>query len=360
MPAAEKRADFVVRQASPFNGGPPLAALTESFLTPLDAFFVRNHGDVPEIDHGRFRLRVEGLCGRPGEWSLDELAELPRRTITATLQCAGNRRQELIDLKPIPGELPWGSEAIGSARWAGVSLADLLARLDVDPAARHVELEGCDTTERHGHRVIFGGSIPLEKALASEVLLAFQMNGEPLTTTHGAPLRAVVPGYIGARSVKWLTTLRLLAEPSENYFQAHAYRLFPAAVGPQDVVWEDGLPLGEQNVSSSITRPEQGAEVDAGRIRVEGVALSGGRPIARVEVSTDGGATWRNAELGEDHGRWAWRQWQADVDLAAGEATVVVRAWDNAAQTQPERVEQVWNFKGYMNNAWPRLTLHVR
>lgn len=354
-----KAADILVRHDSPFNAGPPPGRGTASFLTPVDLFFVRNHGDVPEIDPRTFHLTIEGRVKRPFRISLEEIQRLPRTTIAATLQCAGNRRQELIAAQPIPGELPWGTEAISTAEWGGVPLRDVLAVADPTPEGHHVELIGLDETERHDHRFAFGGSIPLDKAMRPEVLLAYEMNGQPLPPVHGAPLRAVVPGWIGARSVKWLTRINLIEEPSENYFQSKAYRLFPPSAGPDNVVWETGLVLGEFNVSSVISSPGEGEALTPGETVVRGWAFAGERQIARVDLSTDGGRNWITAGLEPERSRWAWRRWEARVELPAGPCELVCRAWDSAAQTQPEDPEQVWNFKGYMNNAWHRVRVSV-
>jgi sulfite oxidase len=328
----------------------------------VEHFFVRNHGPVPEVDRAGFRLRVGGEVERELTLSLDELTgRFSRHRLTAALQCAGNRRLEMMAVKPIPGELGWGEEAIGNAAWSGVRLTDLLAAAGVGEAARHVELVGLDETERHGERFCFGGSIPLAKALAGEVLLAWEMNDAPLPPAHGAPLRAVVPGYIGARSVKWLTQIRLRSTPSENYFQARAYRLFAPEVGPENVVWEEGEMLGELRVGAIITAPGNGAELPAGRLTVRGVAMSGGgRRIERVEASIDGGASWRPANLEEADGRWSWRLWAAEVELTPGEHEILARATDEAGQQQPESPAPLWNFKGYMNNAWSRLRVLCR
>ncbi|MGE0639024.1 MAG: sulfite oxidase [Thermoanaerobaculia bacterium] len=355
-----KRRGFLVRQEQPFNGGPPLDEVGARFVTPNDLFFVRNHGDVPEVDLGTFRLEVRGDVERPLSLAFAELDRYPRREITATLQCAGNRRQELIDWKPIPHELPWGSEAISTAVWRGISLADVLAEAGHRAPGRHVAFCGLDDTERHGKRFHYGGSIPLAKALDPDVLLATEMNGEPLPPTHGYPLRVVVPGWIGARSVKWLHRIEVCSEPSDNYFQSVAYRLFPADVDASTVVWENGMRLGEQAVNALVTSPADGTRHSPGSVRVAGVALAGGdRTVERVELSCDGGVSWLQAELSEEAAPWAWRQWRVDVDLAAGSHELVVRAWDSAAQTMPPAVDQVWNFKGYMNNSWCRLRLEI-
>jgi sulfite oxidase len=356
MPPFGKDPRYHVRQEDPFNGGPYLSALREQSLTPTELFFVRNHGGVPEVDPAAWRLSVTGLVRQPLTLTRDDLRRLPTERVTATLQCAGNRRTEMAAVRPIPGELPWGEEAIGNAFWTGVPLAAILAEAGPLPEARHAAFTGLDETERHGHRFRFGGSIPLDKAQSSEVLLATEMNGRPLPPVHGFPLRAVVPGYIGARSVKWLTEIRLQEEPSDNYFQAVAYRLFPPDVDQSNVVWEQGEMLGPMQLNAVICSPEDGAKVPPGILRVKGYATAGdGRRIDRVELSGDGGRSWVACELFEDRGPWAWRFFRGAVGLLAGEHQLAVRAVDSAGNTQPADPTGIWNFKGYMSNAWHRV-----
>lgn len=346
---------FLVRQSSPYNGGPAPERVIRDFETPNELFFVRNHGDVPAVDPETYRLTVDGLVRRPLSLTLDEIRHFPKATVTATLQCAGNRRLEMMAVEPIPHELPWGTEAISNAVWGGVPLRDLLAAAEPRSRARHAAFTGLDETERHGHRFRFGGSIPLGKALGPEVLLAYEMNGEPLPAVHGAPLRVVVPGYIGARSVKWLTAITLQEAPSDNYFQSKAYRLFPSAMRPETVEYDQGMMLGDFPVSSVICAPREGETLAAGTVTVRGWAFAGGgRTVERVDVSTDGGRTWTVASLRES-GPWTWRLWEAALDLPAGSHELICRAWDSAAHTQPEHSAQVWNFKGYVNNAWHRV-----
>lgn len=353
-----KHPDTLIRQDRPFNAGPPPQHLRR-FVTPVEHFFVRNHGDVPQVDPESYYLTFNGLVRKPLRISLEELRRLPKVSVVATLQCAGNRRLEMAAVRPIPGELGWGSEAVGTAEWKGVPLRELLAAVEPLPEAKHVAFSAFDETERHGHRFTFGGSIPLDKALSSEVLLAYEMNGHDLPPVHGAPLRVVVPGYIGARSVKWLSGITLQEEPSDNYFQAKAYRLFGPQVDHDNVDWDSGLMLGPFNVGSVISSPVEGETLPAGAVKVGGFAYAGEREVARVEVSVDGGRTWTTAELGPERGRWAWRLWQARIDLPAGDHEIVCRAWDTAAQTQPEDPAHVWNFKGYMNNAWHRVKVNL-
>jgi len=353
-----KRSEFVVLESNPLNGGPRLDALIETPLTPNALFFVRNHAPAPAIDPAAFRLTVRGLVQRPLSLSLAELrARLPVERVTATLQCAGNRRQELLPYGEIPGELLWGEEAISTAVWEGVSLRGVIAAAGLAEGAAHVEFIGLDRIEDKATN--FGGSIPLDKALAGEVLLADRMNGAPLPLDHGYPLRAVVPGYLGARSVKWLGEIIVRATPSENYYQARAYKLFAGDVSPATVKWEEGMMLGEMPVTSVICSPRTGS-VQQSPVTVAGYALtSGGRRIVRVEVSADQGRTWSSADLQPGDSPWAWTLWRAQLDLPAGEHELAVRAWDSAANTQPAEVQQVWNFKGYYNNAWHRVRCRV-
>lgn len=359
-----KRDELIVRERAPYNGGPPPELQRASLLTPNDLFFVRNHAPVPVVDPATYRLTVQGRVDRPLVLSLEDLARRFERTeITATLQCAGNRRQEMAAVAPLPGELPWGAEAISTAHWSGWRLAEVLTAAGAaESEALHVAFVGLDEVEREGRTFGFGGSIPLGKALASEVLLADRMNGEPLPPTHGSPLRVVVPGYIGARSVKWLSEIRVQNRSSENYFQARAYRLYPPGMTAENADPAAAFELGELSVTSLITAPAPGSEVAAGVVSVEGWAFAGGgRPVMRVDLSADGGRSWTVARLTEEgkpdggsHG-WAWRFFEAELVLEPGEREIVARAWDSAGNTQPRDPGELWNYKGYMNNAWGRV-----
>ena len=352
-----KRTDMIVHEEEPFNAEPGLAALAEGSLTATDAFYVRGHGPVPEIDPEAWRLRVHGLVARELNLSLETLREaLPERTVTATLQCAGNRRAGLIAIRDIPGQ-PWGPGATGTATWTGVALADVLALAEPMHDAAHVGFEGAEMCPEATPVERFGGSIPLDKAGRPEVLLAWAMNGEPLAPVHGAPLRVVVPGYIGARSVKWLRRIEVRACPWEGYFQHVIYRLLPedGTVAPGA-----GIALGLVALNSEILSPLHGATVPAGPLEVRGYAFAGGeRHVARVDVSVDSGATWRQAQLLDDLGPWAWRHWRTTVDLAPGEHEIVVRAWDSSAATQPDDAAGLWNPAGYVNNARPRIRVRA-
>src|SRR5881409_1390655 len=298
-----KRAGMIVHGEEPFDAETGLAALAEGPVTATDAFYVRSHGAVPEIGSAAWRLRVLGVVERELELSLTTLREAFReREVTATLQCAGNRRAGLMTIRDIPDEAPWGPGATGTATWTGVALADVLAVAGPLSDAAHVGFEGADVCLQARTPERFGGSIPLDKACRPEVLLAWGMNGEPLPPVHGAPLRVVVPVYIGARSVKWLERIEVRSSPWQGYFQHVAYRLLPedAAPGPGA-----GMPLGLVALNSDVLSPADGETVAAGPVEVRGYAFAGGeRHVARVDVSVDGAATWSKAELLEDLGRW--------------------------------------------------------
>ena len=354
-----KRADMLVHEQEPFNAEPRPGVLAGSAITPRDAFYVRGHGPVPQLDPSTWRLHVSGLLERPLSLSLEELRDgrFAERELVATLQCAGNRRHDLLAVRDIPGEAPWGPGATGTASWRGVSLTDVLAAAGPKQAAAHVAFVGADRCEEAEPPQQFGASIPFAKAHSDEVLLAYEMNGESLPPVHGQPLRAVVPGYVGARSVKWLERIELRDEPWDGYFQDTAYRLLAADAKPAPGL---GIALNELGLSTAILVPEDGTEIPAGPVELRGYALAGGgREIARVEVSGDGGTSWIQATLLEDQGRWAWRRWRAQIELSSGDHEIAARAWDDAANTQPERPETVWNPKGYANSSWARVRLRA-
>jgi sulfite oxidase len=357
-----KRADMIVHEEDPYNAEPPRAALAGHLLTAADSFYARNHGPIPMIDARGWRLRVGGLVTCELALSLPDLqTRYQRQTLTVTLQCAGNRRAGLIEVRDIPGEDPWGPGAISTAEWTGVSLAEVLESAGPLPGAAHVAFAAPDVSQIADPPQPYGGSIGLGKAMAGEVLLVWEMNGQPLPAAHGAPLRVVVPGYIGARSVKWVDQITVQQDPSDNYFQATAYRLLPAEADPAKAGPGDGLSLGAVAVNADILRPDGQAVVPAGPTEVTGYAFAGDdRGIARVDVSVDGGSSWIQADLSTELGPWAWRHWRTTIDLPSGKTEITARAWDTAAAVQPESAAHLWNPKGYVNNSWARISVTAR
>ena len=351
-----------VRDVVLFNAGPPAELLGAQVITPTELFFTRSHGQVPTVDPASWRLQVGGMVHHCLSLSLDELRRnYIARTVEATLVCAGLRREELNSVRPVPGELPWALEPVSTARFTGVPLRDVLLAAGLSDAAAHVAFVGLDAVTRRERSFGFGGSIPVSKALCSEVLLAFEMNGEPLPPVHGGPVRVVVPGYFGARSVKWLGEIEVRSTPSDNYFQAEAYRVQREVRGGDSRDVSAGEALAELPLNAVILTPAARCTLPLGSVEVTGWAC-GAEPHrpARVEVSADDGVTWRDATIDATGGEWAWVLWRATVVLAPGARTLVARAWDRTGAGQPATLAEVWNVKGYANNAWHRVPVEVR
>jgi sulfite oxidase len=363
QPLPHDAGKLIVRQKSPLNAEPPLTHLAERWITPTEEFYVRNHGSIPKLAAGTHRLTVEGLVRKPLTLTLRELAgRFPAADAVATMTCAGNRRYEHSKVKKVGG-VQWREGAIGNARWQGVRLSDLLKAAGVKPEAKHVWFDGLDEIDLKGKTIRFGSSIPLEKALADSksmpgALLCTQMNGKLLSAEHGAPLRAVVPGYIGARSVKWLRRIVVSDRPSPNHFLADAYKL--VTDGDKLELAEAG-PIYTMPLNSAICAPAVGAKLKTGTVSVSGYALPPGRPgrsVARVELSADGGRTFQPAKITSARREYCWVLWTADVPVSSKTKQLIVRCIDSAGHVQPQRVP--WNMKGYMYNAWHRIPVSVR
>lgn len=351
----------IIRTSEPLNSEPPLDALVRDDVTPAEWFYVRTHGTIPEIDEERFVLTVEGAVETPLRLTMHELrARFEKATVMAALQCAGNRRTEMIAIAPIPGEVEWGSQAIGNAIWSGARLRDVLRAAKPQPEGRHVAFLGADEIEKHGETIGFGASIEIDKALAKDTLLAYEMNGLPLDRFHGFPLRNIVPGYIGARSVKWLTTITVQPNESTNYYQAKSYKIFPPDVRAESADWSSVPAIEEVALNAVICRPVAGASLVEGPTTIAGYAIgNGGVPVDSVEVSVDGGKTWIEADLLGRRERWRWQLWEARLDLSRGRHEILARAKDADGNQQPVDGAKLWNFKGYGFNARHKIEVDV-
>ncbi|KAI8836105.1 Oxidoreductase, molybdopterin-binding domain-containing protein [Chytridium lagenaria] len=387
----KRHSSLIVRSARPCNAESPAEALS-TFTTPNDVFYVRNHLPVPKIDPEEFCLEID-LPGLPERsFTLQELKEkFPKVTVMATLQCAGNRRFEMHAAKPVKGLL-WQRGAIGNATWSGVMLSDVLkyaakeaaesegktvdsvlkngysnelagrpegvliqAGQDLETvgvACKHVHFEGAEG---------YGASIPLSKAISEEgdVLLAYEMNGEPLPADHGFPLRSIVPGHVAARSVKWLKKISVSDEESHSHWQRKDYKGFGPSKTLETSKYEASESIQEMPVQSAVLSPKEGDVVKiADTVAVEGYAWSGGgRGIVRVDVSADGGKTWHDATVlkkpGQPRGReWAWTRWEA--------SEIVCKAVDTSYNEQPERMESVYNVRGVLVSAWHRVKVEAK
>jgi DMSO/TMAO reductase YedYZ molybdopterin-dependent catalytic subunit len=324
----------------------PLRALAEP-VTPTDDFYRRTNFLVPEIAAAAWSLCIGGAVRTPFTLDLDELRTLPSHTVTMTMECAGNARSFV---RPLPPGQPWGLGAVSTGTFTGVRLRDVLERAGVDAGAVEVMFAGADAGEVSPNRTVrFERSLPLEQAMHPDVLLAWEMNGEPLRPPHGYPLRLAVPGWYGVASVKWLTEIRVIRTPLDAHFQTERY----VYVGEPGV--PDGTPVTAMRVRALIVQPEEGERLAAGvATTVRGTAWSGEAPVARVEVSVDGGSTWRDADLGTAPSPYAAVPWSIEwTPSHAGTHVLLARASDAAGNVQP--IEPVWNELGYGNNAVHRL-----
>jgi sulfite oxidase len=278
---------------------------------------------------------------------------LESHSVINTLECAGNGRG--LYRPQVPG-VQWEKGAVGTAKFSGPRLRDVLQRAGVKSSGKHVMFRGLD--EVPGKVPAFIRSIPIEKALDSDTLIATHMNGSPLTKHHGFPARALVPGWIGAASCKWLTEIKVLEAEFVGNFMNPGYR-FPNQPGkPGEAVNpEETHPLTALSVKSVIAAPLDQAELKTGRVPIHGAAWAGEAEIVKVEVSTDGGSTWNAATLGHDRARYAWRLWSYDWNASSGEHVILSRATDTLGRTQP--AAPVWNPSGYLYNAIDQVKIHV-
>jgi DMSO/TMAO reductase YedYZ molybdopterin-dependent catalytic subunit len=327
---------LVVITNDPFNAETPLD-LQVGMITPNAIHYVRDHFAVPKWTG----VSVTGKVERPLTFGLEDLAAMPSRSLVVTLECAGNGRSFLEP--PVTGE-QWRLGAVGTAEWTGIPLRHVLETARLDPAAVEILFAGADEGMAAGAHRRFERSLPVQRALEDDVLLAFAMNGEPLPADHGAPLRLIVPRAYGMASVKWLERIVAIDEPFHGFFQGDRYVV-------------DGEPLPNIAPRAVITSPADGA-ILAGPTVVRGYCWSGRAPIARVELSVDDGETWTRADIEEAVSPYAWRRWSHRWEPAApGEAALVARAWTTDDECQPLSPQRT--ALGYLNNAARAITLRV-
>ena len=320
-------------RASPIP--PPIETSSADWLTPVEHFFVRSHLGTPSIERDQWKLTVEGKVRRPREWTWSQLKEMEQESRTVTLECAEN--------------LPGGS-LVGNAQWRGVPLARLLEEAGVEEDAREVVLEGADRglDELEMVPVTYARSLPLDEALAAGTLIALEMNGQPLTPEHGFPARAIVPGWYGMAHVKWLTRIRVSAEPFRGFYMAKRY--FTARRHPN--TGEPVLtPVTRMGVKSRIDAPVEGETLSPGSHVVRGRAWAGCRTVERVEVSSDGGRSWTGARLLDAPAPCTWVRWSHTwKPPRTGPYALQVRAFDSQGQTQPAQ-EDLGRINRY-DNRW--------
>ena len=289
-----------------------------TFTTPNELFFVRNHFAVPQLSPHNWKLRVTGDVASPLELNYDQLLRDANRNVAVTLECAGNGV---------------GIGGVSTATWTGTPLATLLRRTRLKSGVRQIRLVGADRgTETPGSSPeTFGRSIPLEKALHPDTLVAYQMNGVPLPVEHGFPVRAIIPGWYGMDSVKWLVRIEALSHADTSLYVTQRYVAIRL-----ETIGSEQTPVTRMRVKSVIVQPRPGEIVSPGSYTIRGAAWAGENRVSRVEVSTNGGDSWQPASLEGEDRPYCWRLWGYRWFITApGTYQISARASDDQGDIQP-------------------------
>ena len=363
----ERDGGLLIHSVEPFNAETPLHLLVNNYLTPNRYWYVRNHHPTPNINRDTYKLEITLGNKVTKKITLNDLEKYPKHNVTTTIQCAGNRRDEYNNIRPVQGT-KWKGGAISTATWQGYYLRDILLDLGVtddDLESKYLTAWGDDGDYRI--------SIPLKKALLSEneVLLAVYMNDETLPRDHGYPIRLIVPGSVGTKQVKWLSNLEITDQPCKSSWQSGiAYKMLPSDITDFSQVSSKLLELTPtidipplQSIICDIIQDN-----NSDSIKVKGIAWSGGgKNIIRVEVSYDGGNTWHIANLGKGSEQllgkaWAWTHWELDIPndkiSREGATTITCRACDISYNRQPENLRSIWNIRGLLNNNWHKVNIN--
>lgn len=361
---------LVVNSTEPYNAETPPVLAIDNLITPNELFFVRNHLPVPDLKAEECKLNVEG-SDRCISLNLEELKTKFRKfELISAIQCAGNRRSEMNKVKTVKG-LSWSHNAISNAKWGGVLLADLLIAAGVNPKdseIKHVHFEGADKDPTGSP---YGASIPFSRIFDRNlpVLVAYEMNDQPLPRDHGFPLRIVAPGIVGARNVKWLQRIAVSSEEYQGHWQQNDYKPFSPNVDWDNCDFSKSVAIQELPVTSAICLPPDGSVIHESEeeITLKGYAYSGGgNGILRVDVSIDEGKNWLTADLIQtDQDRdnmYSWTLWQCVVPIPEshnGKMKLLCRAVDSSCNIQPENVGPVWNLRGCLNNSWHTIDVSI-
>ncbi|XP_046815544.1 sulfite oxidase, mitochondrial isoform X2 [Vespa crabro] len=347
----------------PFCAETPSSLLIESFNTPA------NHLPVPEIDLKTYTVEIAIEEDTKKTIDFEGIKKYPKYTVTSAIMCGGNRRSEMAEVKPLKG-LSWGVGAVGNATWSGARLCDILKDLGINEEDYdHVQFEGHDVDPSG---MPYGASIPISKAMdpRADVLLAYEMNGQPIPKDHGFPIRVIVPGVVGARNVKWLDKIIISKIESQSQWQQGDYKAFSPNTDWDNVDFSKAPAIQEMPVISAICKPEQSEQVKIkdGKIDVKGYAWSGGgRKIIRVDVTCDKGNTWHTADLikqdlnAKEGRHWSWTLWSINlpVDTKLKEVEIWSKAVDSSYNVQPETVKNIWNLRGFLCNAYHRVKVQL-
>ncbi|XP_021953467.1 sulfite oxidase [Folsomia candida] len=359
----------ITRTSTPFCGETPPALLPQNFYTPNDLFYVRNHLPVPTVDTSAYRLTIQGVGIPLSNFSLsldDVKQKFAKIRMPVTLQCGGNRRSQMGEVKPTPG-IGWTGGAIGNAVWGGASLRDVLTSAGFNwtnytetfrQNKLHIQFEGLDC-DPFGD--CYGASVPLHFLLDATYtpLLVYEMNNASIPPDHGFPLRALFPGLIGARSVKWVSKILISEEESPSPWQRIDYKIFAPSVNEDNVNFNSASAIYDAPVNSYICSHKNGEVVERGMIRMKGYAFAGrGRGIVRVELSFDNGDNWQVVKLTRQDSNYSWTQWEIEVNVTSA-MDVWVKAVDTGYNQQPEDLKHIWNYRGLVVNAYHKIKLNI-
>ena len=341
-PAAGPSPSLITLSPSPKDLEMPIEAFIDE-ITPVEHFFVRCHTMIPQIKLPEWKLEIAGLVDHPLTLTLKDLKKLPRVELVSVLECAGNGRSFY---QPHVAGAQWRFGSVGNAHWTGVRLKDVLEKAGVKPVATQLLLDGSDEPLLKMPK--FQRSLEVGKAMHPDTLLAWEMNGKPLTADHGFPLRVIAPGWAGDSWIKWLTRIELLDHDFDGFWMKTAYRHPAQHVAPGTAIDpKDMIPVTDLNVKSVIANPSEWAA--PGVITVQGVAWSNTSPVAKVEISVDAGKRWSPANLTGKPIQYGFRRFTYTWTAAEGQYTLMSRATNEAGQSQP--LEPEWNPNGYLYNA---------
>lgn len=346
--ASVAKSQLTVISSDPICASASLSSLEEG-ITPNSNYFIRNHFGVPNIDVSTWSISIWGEVDNPVMVRYEELLEMPSREVKSLLECAGNSRSTM---QPPAEGVAWDHGAVGTAVWKGVPVATVLGKASVRNIAKNVLFEGADYgRERNApgalapRELSYAMSLPMGKVLHPDTLLVYEMNGETLPPEHGYPMRLLVPGWYGMASVKWVANIRVLEQPFRGFHENDYYVYVAEGAGDST-----GQRISTIKVKSLITSPNRGGLVPVGTQQIRGVAWSGGSPITKVEISTDDGRNWYEADVEESDSLYGWQHWVYDWEAGRpGHYLLRARAADEQGNVQPSQAQ--WNFRGYSVNS---------
>ena len=353
VPASNSYGDLNVLSQDPICAGVFLPDMNLP-ISKTEGHFIRSHFAAPEIAAGGWSFPISGDVNNPLTLTYDGLLKMPSHEITSLMECAGNSRSTM---QPPADGVQWDNGGLSVSTWKGVSVKTVLEQAGLKGSVTNVLFVGADSgTESHAEgTMVYEMSVPLEKLLNPDSILAYEMNGEVLPNDHGFPIRLLIPGWYGMTSVKWLAKIVAMDHPNGGFHEMD-YWIYPATDGKGDA---KARRVANLKVKSLISTPNKGDVIQPGKHKVTGVAWSGEGSVTKVEVSTDDNRTWHDAKLQEHDGEYSWQHWEYDWEaVSIGNSLIRSRATDCAGNVQP--MLATWNFRGYEINSIHSVPITVR